>query len=85
MTRTLQLRTRIPENREVVIHVPQDVPSGDAELVVKITSGPPSRQSTLGDLERSEFFGMWRDREDIQDSLEYARGLRKTAWSRSGR
>lgn len=85
MTRTLQLQTRIPESRELVICVPRDVPSGDAQIVVKITSGEPSRPSTLGDLQRSEFFGMWRDRKDIQDSLEYARELRKTAWSRSGR
>ena len=38
---------------------------------------------TLGDLARSEFFGLWRDRADIADSAAFARRLRAEAWSRA--
>ncbi len=37
---------------------------------------------TLGDLLHSEFFGIWKDREDIDDSVEFARALRDSAWRR---
>ncbi len=83
MTRTLQLKTRIPDSREVMIRLPQDIPSGDARILVEIISEAPSQERTLRDLGRSEYFGMWRDRSDIPDSVEFARELRETAWSRS--
>jgi hypothetical protein len=37
---------------------------------------------TFGDLLNSEFFGMWRDRDDIADSVAFARHLRADGWSR---
>ncbi len=46
---------------------------------------PPSdgtKEHTLGELLESEFFGMWKDREDISDSATYARHLREIAWRR---
>jgi len=80
MVRTINLTTDIPSSREVRIMLPPDVPTGPAELVVVVASRErPTR--TLGDLARSEFFGMWRDRTDIVDSAEYARQLRTAAWS----
>jgi hypothetical protein len=36
--------------------------------------------STLGALYNSEFFGMWRDREDLPDSSILAREWRDKAW-----
>jgi hypothetical protein len=42
-----------------------------------------TEEHTLGELLESEFFGMWKDREDITDSAAYARHLRETAWRRS--
>ena len=51
-------------------------------MVVIVASQAPTTGHTLGDLARSEFFGMWRDRTDIGDSAEFARRLREEAWSR---
>lgn len=35
---------------------------------------------TLGDLLKSDVVGMWRDRDDLGDSVEFARKLRDEAW-----
>jgi hypothetical protein len=35
---------------------------------------------TLGEILDTEFFGMWRDREDLPDSPTLARALRAQAW-----
>ena len=82
MVRTVNLTTDIPPNREVRVTLPADVPTGPAEIVVVVASRAGSPARTLGDLLRSEFFGMWRDRTDIDDSAEFARRLRVEAWSR---
>ena len=82
MIRTVSLTTEVPANREVRITLPADVPTGPAEIVVVVASRAGSPARTLGDLLRSEFFGMWRDRTDIDDSAEFARRLRAEAWGR---
>ena len=83
MVKTVNLTANVPPNREVRITLPTDVPLGPAEIVVVVASRAATSARTLGDLLRSEFFGMWRDRPDIGDSVEFARRLRAEAWSRS--
>jgi len=83
MIRTLSLTTDVPPDHKVQIVLPDDIPTGVAEIVVVVALRAPKTQRTLGDLERSEFFGMWRDRPDIGDSVEFARRLRAEAWSRA--
>ncbi len=83
MIRTISLTADVSPKREVRIVLPSDVPLGPTEIVVVMVPRPPSAAArTLGDLARSEFFGMWRDRADIGDSAEFARRLRAEAWSR---
>jgi hypothetical protein len=43
----------------------------------------PISSHTLGDILTCEFFGMWRERDDLPDSPTYARTLRAQAWDRS--
>lgn len=83
MFRTINLTTEIPPSRKVLITLPDDVPPGLADIVVVVASHASLAGRTLGDLARSEFFGMWRDRTDIGDSVEFVRRLRAEAWSRS--
>jgi hypothetical protein len=83
MVKTINLSTEVPPNREVRITLPTDVPLGPADIVVVIASRAAASTRTLGDLLRSEFFGMWRSRPDIGDSAEFARRLRAEAWSRA--
>ena len=82
MIRTINLTTDVPADREVRIVLPDDVPTGPAEFVIVVASHAAIPAKTLGDLAQSEFFGMWRDRNDIRDSVLYARHLRERAWSR---
>ena len=82
MVKTLNLTTEIPPNREVRLTLPEDVPIGPAEIVIVVASHAHNVARTLSDLVRSEFFGMWRDRTDIGDSVEFARRLRRAAWER---
>jgi len=83
MVKRLNLSAEIPPNRELRITLPGDVPTGPAEIVVVVSSPARSSVSTLGDLANSEFFGMWRDRSDIEDSFQFARRLRSESWKRS--
>jgi hypothetical protein len=85
MVRTLNLKADVPANREFDLHItlPADVPMGTAEIVLVVSSPVESKSATLGDLLDSEFFGMWRDRTDIADSIDFARFLRSQSWKRS--
>ncbi len=56
-----------------------------AEIILTITPEPNETTGlggTAADLVRSPLFGIWADREDIEDSLAYARWLRTQAESR---
>jgi hypothetical protein len=49
----------------------------EAEVIVIFERAEPRREMNLGDLLKSDVVGMWADRTDIGDSVEYARELRK--------
>jgi hypothetical protein len=82
--RVVTLTTTVTPKRTLTIPVPQDIPTGPAEVIVVFAAEPRSQpQRTLGDLRTSRFFGMWRDRTDLPDSPVLARMLREQAWKRS--
>ena len=83
MVRAINLSADIPESRELHITLPIDVPIGPAEMVLVVSSQPSDHARTLGDLLNSEFFGMWADRMDMEDSISFAQHLRKEGWKRS--
>jgi hypothetical protein len=80
MIRTLNLTAEIPASRELHINLPADVPEGPAEIVLVVSPSKEPRVPTFADLRDSEFFGMWRDRADIRDSIDFARDLRSEGW-----
>jgi hypothetical protein len=78
--KTLTYKVVIPIDRQLKITVPEDVPPGPAEIVVVIVpEALAERGGTAGDLLRSPLFGLWKDRTDIGDGVEYARKLRAKA------
>ena len=83
MIRTVNLNADIPPDRELRITLPADVPVGPAEIVLVVSSSDRSSGRTLSDFKNSELFGMWRNRSDIIDSVQFARGLRSEGWKRS--
>lgn len=82
MIKTLSLMTDVLPHRQVHFTLPSDFPIGLAEIVVVVAPIPARNTHQLSDLLHSEFFGMWRDREDITDSALFARQLREEAWRR---
>lgn len=60
------------------------VQRGDTvEITVRIKRARrPKRGITVAELLASDFVGMWANREDIGDTLEFARQLRKQAETR---
>jgi hypothetical protein len=86
MSSTIIIRTDIHPDRRLHIQVPEDVPVGPAEIVLTITperNKRPDPRGTAADLAHSPLFGIWADREDIEDSLAYARQLRAQAERRN--
>jgi hypothetical protein len=83
MVRTVSFNTDIPASRELRITLPADVPTGSAAIVITVSPRPTSTPATFDDLRNSEFLGMWRDRADIGDSLDFARRLRSENWNKS--
>lgn len=82
MEHTLRIHMNIPKSRRVEITLPTDVPAGDADVTVTVTPATSRKRSTAQDLLNSEVFGMWADRDDIEDSVEFASELRERAWRR---
>jgi hypothetical protein len=74
----------IPVDRQLRLSIPEDVPPGPAEIVLIIApQAPAERGKTAGDLLRSPLCGIWQDRTDIGDSIEFAQSLRAKAEQRS--
>ena len=82
MVRSFNLTTEVSSDREIRLTLPDDIPVGPAEIVILVRTSDSRPVKTLSELARSEFIGMWRDREDIDDSGRFARCLRETAWDR---
>jgi hypothetical protein len=81
--KTITCKVVIPADRQLQIPVPEDVPPGPAEVVVVIMPQAIAvKGGTAGDLLRSPPFGLWKDRTEIGDSVEYARKLRAKAEQR---
>lgn len=41
-----------------------------------------SKKSNGSKLSASPFFGIWKDRKDMEDSTEWVKSVRKSQWSR---
>ena len=77
--KTTTIRTVIPDNHRLLLDVPEDVPPGPAEVVVRPIEAAASMRGTGADLLASGLLGIWKDRTDIIDSVEFARELRQQA------
>jgi hypothetical protein len=72
----------VPVDRRLVVQVPEEIPAGPAEVVVRSVEAPSVERGTGADLLASGLFGIWMDRTDISSSLEFARELRRRAEQR---
>jgi len=78
-------RQKVTVKRGGVINLhSQSLKAGDtAEVIVLVENGKKKAKTmTAADLLQSDLFGIWADRKDIGDSLEFARSLRRQAEQR---
>jgi hypothetical protein len=64
----------VTPDRKLEIELPEDTPIGEVEVEIRpseLTGIPAS------DLLNSDLVGIWADRKDINDTIEFARSLRK--------
>lgn len=76
------IRTVIPDDHRLLLDVPEDVPPGPAEVVVRPIEAVAPARGTGADLLASGLLGIWKDRTDITDSVKFARELRQQAEQR---
>ena len=92
MTHTVRIQAKIPASRRLEIMLPEEIPSGDADLVVSVTPrekhettesiGDAPRIRTFSELLSSEFAGMWADRDDLPKTDDEFREWRRRLWER---
>lgn len=88
MTRTLTVSRDVGDDRMLLIELPEHAPTGCVAVALahgdldegQAATGGQARLQTLGDILDSDLFGLWADRDDIGDSVEFARQLREEAW-----
>jgi len=76
------IKAVVPADHRLVVQVPEEVPAGPAEVIVRSMEAPSVARGTGADLLASGLFGIWKDRTDITGSLELARELRRRAEQR---
>jgi hypothetical protein len=74
----------IPPDHRLVVELPPELPAGPAEVVVRILDAAGEKGGTGDELLASGLFGIWKDRTDIDDSVEFARRIRQQAERRHG-
>ena len=55
-----------------------------AFLKARYPVAQPVRKTKQTELADEPFIGMWRDREDMQDSIAWVQNLRQQEWDRNG-
>jgi hypothetical protein len=73
---TLILQGVITPDGQLEIDLPPDLSPGPVEVEIRQSD---LRGISLGEILESELVGMWADRSDIGDSVEYARELRRSS------
>jgi hypothetical protein len=67
---------------QLKVVLPSDAPEGKVEVEIRLPEFP---YKPIGDLLDSEIVGMWADREDIKDSIEFVDELRRRASRRTAK
>jgi hypothetical protein len=52
-----------------------------AFLRQRYASSPPAERAADDSLQNERFIGMWRGRDDLQDSSSWVRGVRESEWA----
>ena len=73
----VKLKGEVTENQRLVMEVPGEIPPGPVEVIVLVEeAGRPRKRGKAGP-ERHPLFGMWADRPEAADPVEFAARLRR--------
>lgn len=84
MSYTIKTTGQVDEDKTLHVTVPTDLAPG--EVVVTLTVQQPhssKKKMTMAELANSEFFGDWKDRDDLPKTPEEFREWRRKLWERS--
>lgn len=70
------------DGKAIIPDEPVNFPVNEPLTIQVVDPITPERSITGSDLANSPFVGLWKDRTDIGDTLEFARKLRKQAETR---
>jgi hypothetical protein len=73
---TIILQGTITPEGELQVELPDNLPPGPVEVEIR---QPEEKGVTLGELLDSGLVGIWENRTDVEDSVEFARQLRRRA------
>lgn len=74
---TIILQGFVTPEGELEVKLPPDLPPGPVEIELR---QPQVQGVTLDELLNSGLVGLWENRTDIDDSVEFARSLRRRAF-----
>lgn len=75
---TIVVKGIITDDGQLQVDTPVNLPPGPVEVEIR-AEAPKAQGVTLGELLNSGLLGLWKDRDDITDSVEFARALRARA------
>jgi len=73
---SIVLKGVVTPDHQLKLDLPHDLPPGPVEVEIRQTR---LEGVTLGQLLESGLVGIWADRTDIDDNIEFARRLRRRA------
>jgi hypothetical protein len=78
MIETVSTQAIVAPDHTLLLTLPSSIPVGPVKVVVVIAPVTPNPEAngTAAELASSPLFGLWRDRQDLPDSITYARQLR---------
>ena len=63
-----------------IASLPAEAPREIEDFVAFLRARYANRKAQARKFENEPFFGMWSDREDMEDSTAWVRSIRKTHW-----
>ena len=80
MDHTIRTEGVVGADHRLILTLPAEVPPGRVQVTVTLSPGEPERKMTPKELAESEFFGDWKDRDDLPTTNEEFIEWRRKLW-----
>jgi hypothetical protein len=72
----VRVKGQVTEDRELIVKIPDDLPPGPVEVIV-LREEVKRRRGVKRRAEVHPLFGMWADRPDMDDPVQFVTALRR--------